>query len=90
MPRKKLTDRIRLSAGVRSEALLLFRVADSLKEKRKMVKRWNSFHAFLKVSLASLYRWDRSIRMNMAVPPVGCEIGKDAALICRRMDYLPS
>ena len=72
MPRKKLTDKVHLSAGMRSEALLLFRVADSVKEKRKMVRRWNSFHAAFKISLASLYRWDRLVRMNMAAPIEGC------------------
>ena len=65
-------DKIRLSKGMRSEALLLFRVADSVKAKRKMIKKWNSFHAVFKVSLASLYRWDRLIRMNMAAPIGGC------------------
>ena len=72
MPRKKLTNRVRLNKEMRSEALLLFRVADSVKAKRKMIKKWNSFHAVFKVSLASLYRWDRLIRMNMAAPIGGC------------------
>ena len=75
---------------MRYEVLLLFRVADSVKAKRKMVRKWNSFHAFFKISLASLYRWNRLVRMNMAAPVGGCEVERDAALICRRMDQPPS
>lgn len=75
---------------MRSETLLLFRVADTLKAKRKMVKKWNTFHAFFKVSLASLYRWDRLIRINIVAPPGGCEVERKSGLIRRRINYSPS
>jgi len=87
MPRKRRYRKSRLGPEMRSEALLLFRVADSLKAKRKLVRKWNSFHAVFKISLSTLYRWDRLIRMNMAIPMGSCEMKKDAALACRRMDY---
>jgi len=90
MPHKRRYRKSWLSAEMRSEALLLFRVADNVKAKRKIVRRWNSFHAYLKVSLSSLYRWDRLVRMNMAGPIGSCEMKKDAALTCRRMNYPPS
>lgn len=50
----------------RAEALRLFREADTTQAKKQMVAAWNLVNGGQEVSLASLYRWNRSIRMNMA------------------------
>jgi hypothetical protein len=88
MPRKKLTDRARLSMEMRSEVVLLFRVAETLKGKRGLVKKWNAFHSAYKISLSSVYRWDRILRMSIKTPMGSCEIKKNAAL--NRHGYQPS
>lgn len=88
MPRKKLTDRVQLSMEMRSEAVLLFHVAEGVKGKRRLVKKWNAFHSVYKISLSSLYRWDRILRMSIKTPMGSCEIKKNAAL--NRHRYQPS
>jgi hypothetical protein len=52
----------------RAQALRLFREADTTHAKRQMVAVWNLMNPGQKTSLASLYRWNRSVRMNMAAP----------------------
>ncbi len=52
----------------RDEALRLFREAGNTQAKKQMVAEWNLVNPGHEISLASLYRWARSIRINMAAP----------------------
>lgn len=90
IPRKRRYKKSWLTSEMRNEAVVLFKVADSLREKRKLVRKWNSFHAVYKISVSSLYRWDRLIRMSFADPKGRCGIKKAPVVNCRRRDLAPS
>ncbi len=59
---QKYTDKARQIASMRMDLMSLFRMAETVEEKREVVRAWNAKHPSFKTSLATLYRIDRALK----------------------------